>query len=323
MPKPTLVSGVQPSGSLHIGNYLGALKNFVDLQNAGKYDCFFFIADLHSLTEGPSPKDQKKSTGELMINFLAAGLDPKKSTLFLQSRIPEHTELGWIFNTIIPMGELERMTQYKDKVSRGISANAGLFDYPVLMAADILIYKASIVPVGDDQDQHLELTRTVARNFNKKFGKTFAEPKAVHTKAPRIMSLDNPTQKMSKSSPKGCLFLTDSPEVMKEKIARAVTDSEKTIAYAPETRPGVSNLITIYAEFAKTTPAEIVSKYNSKGYADFKADLAKLIAEKLSRFREKRVGGAQAEKIFSSGTAKAQKIAQKTLEEVKQKVGLM
>lgn len=322
MKKQVLVSGIQPSGSLHIGNYLGALKNFVELQNSGRYDCFFFIADLHSLTEGPSPKDQKKSTEELVANFLAAGLDPKKSTLFLQSRIPEHAELGWIFNTITPMGELERMTQYKDKVSRGISANAGLFDYPVLMAADILIYKASIVPVGDDQDQHLELTRQVARNFNKKFGKTFTEPKAVHTKAPRIMSLDNPTQKMSKSSPKGCLFLTDSPEAIKEKIARAVTDSEKTIAYAPETRPGVSNLITIYAEFAKTTPAEIMSKYKNKGYADFKADLAKLIAEKLSSFREKRVSRAQAEKIFTSGTIKARKIAEKTLEEAKQKVGL-
>lgn len=323
MKKQVLVSGIQPSGSLHIGNYLGALKNFVELQNSGRYDCFFFIADLHSLTEGPSPKDQKKSTEELVVNFLAAGLDPKKSTFFFQSRIPEHTELGWIFNTITPMGELERMTQYKDKVSRGISANAGLFDYPVLMAADILIYKASIVPVGDDQDQHLELSRTVARNFNKKFGKTFHEPKAVHTKAPRIMSLDNPTQKMSKSSPKGCLFLIDSPEAIREKIARAVTDSEKTIAYAPETRPGISNLIQIFSELVEEKPQEIVKKYNGKGYADFKADLAKLIAEKLSLFREKRVSRAQAEKIFASGTAKARKIAQKTLNEVKQKTGLL
>ncbi|MDP2704659.1 MAG: tryptophan--tRNA ligase [bacterium] len=331
MTKPILVSGIQPSGTLHIGNYLGALKNFVELQNSGKYDCFFFIADLHSLTEGPSPKDQEKSVGELMVNFLAAGLDPKKSTLFLQSRIPEHTELGWIFNTITPMGELERMTQYKDKVSRGISANAGLFDYPVLMAADILIYKASIVPVGDDQDQHLELTRTVARNFNKKFGQTFAEPKAVHTKAPRIMSLDNPEQKMSKSSPKGCLFLTDSPEAIREKIARAVTDSETTIAYAPETRPGVSNLVTIFSEFAcpepgrraETTPNDIVKKYKGKGYADFKTALAKLTAEKLSMFREKRVSKVQAEKIFISGTMKARKIAEVTLKEAKQKIGLL
>lgn len=321
--KPILVSGIQPSGSLHIGNYLGALKNFVELQNSGTYDCFFFVANLHSLTEGPSPKEQKKSTEELMVNFLAAGLDAKKSTLFLQSSIPEHTELGWIFNTITPMGELERMTQYKDKVARGISANAGLFDYPVLMAADILIYKASIVPVGDDQDQHLELTRTVARNFNKKFGQTFAEPKAVHTKAPRIMSLDNPMQKMSKSSPKGCLFLTDSPATITAKIKRATTDSESTIGYDTKNRPGISNLVTIFAELVEAPPTEIVKKYRGKGYADFKTDLAKLITEKLSRFREKQISKAAAEKIFTSGTTKARKIAEITLKEVKQKVGLL
>ncbi|MAF80044.1 tryptophan--tRNA ligase [bacterium] len=322
MPKPVLVSGIQPSGTLHIGNYLGALKNFVELQNSGKYNCFFFIADLHSLTERPSPAEQKKNTEELMVNFLAAGLSTK-STLFVQSQIPEHTILGWIFNTITPMGELERMTQYKDKTARGISQNAGLFTYPTLMAADILMYKAKVVPVGDDQDQHLELTRTLARSFNKKFGKTFFEPKALHTRTPRIMSLKNPEQKMSKSSPNGCLFLTDSPTTITEKIKSAVTDSEATINYDPQKRPGISNLVQIFAELDETTPETIVKKYKNKGYADFKADLTKLTVEKLSSFRKKQASKTQIVKIFTSGNKKVQKIAKETTEEAKQKVGLL
>ena len=322
MPKPVLVSGIQPSGTLHIGNYLGALKNFVELQNSGKYDCFFFIADLHSLTERPTAKEQKKNTEELMINFLAVGLS-SKSTLFVQSQIPEHAILGWIFNTITPMGELERMTQYKDKIARGIPQNTGLFTYPTLMAADILIYNAKVVPVGGDQDQHLELTRTLARSFNKKFGKTFFEPKALHTRAPRIMSLKNPKQKMSKSSPAGCLFLTDSPATITAKIKSAVTDSETTIGYDPKKRPGISNLVQIFAELTETTPEAIVKKFKGKGYADFKTGLTKVIAEKLSIFRKKNVSRAQAEKTFASGNAKAQKIAKTTLKEVKQKVGLL
>ncbi|MDP3725537.1 MAG: tryptophan--tRNA ligase, partial [Nanoarchaeota archaeon] len=274
--KPILVSGIQPSGSLHIGNYLGALKNFVDLQNSEKYECFFFIADLHALTEFKSKKELEENTRELMISYLAAGLDPKKSTLFLQSQAPAHANLAWILNTITPMGELERMTQYKDKTSRGIPTTAGLFDYPVLMAADILIYKTAVVPVGDDQDQHVELTRTLARSFNNKFGNTFPEPKVVHTKTPRIMDLNMPGAKMSKSSPKGCLFLNDSPETIREKIQRATTDSHVSVEYYENDtqRIGMSNLVKIFAEFIEASPEKIVKKYQGKGYAEFKRDLA-------------------------------------------------
>jgi len=335
MMKPILVSGIQPSGSLHIGNYLGALKNFVELQNSEKYDCFFFIADLHALTEYKSKKELEENMRELMASFLAAGISPKKSTLFVQSKIPAHANLAWIFNTITPMGELERMTQYKDKSSRGIPTTAGLFDYPVLMAADILIYKAVVVPVGDDQDQHIELTRTLARSFNSKFGKTFLEPKVVHTKTPRVMSLDNPTQKMSKSSPNGCLFLTDTPDIIRKKIARAVTDSEKTIAYAPDTRPGISNLIQIFSELAcpvakfygtEASPSEIVKKYQAKNYAEFKRDLAELIIKKLEPFRVERSDlrrRSDLDAVFARGAKTASKIAEKTLTEVKQKIGLL
>src|SRR3989344_5840762 len=316
MMKPILVSGIQPSGSLHIGNYLGALKNFVDLQNSEKYDCFFFIADLHALTEYKSKKELEENMRELMASFLAAGISPKKSTLFVQSKIPAHANLAWIFNTITSIGELERMTQYKDKTSRGIPTTTGLFDYPVLMAADILIYKAGVVPVGDDQDQHLEFTRTLARSFNNKFGNTFPESKVVHTKTPRVMSLDDPTKKMSKSVPGGCLFLNDAPAVIQKKIARAVTDSETAIAYDPDSRPGISNLILIYAEIVETPPAKIVKKYEGKGYAEFKKDLAKLLIKKLEPFRVGRSdlpGRSDLEAVFARGRIRASKIAEKNL----------
>ena len=324
--KPILVSGIQPSRSLHIRNYFGALKNFVELQNSGKYECFFFIADLHALTEYKSKKELEENTRELMASFLAAGLSAKKSTLLVQSQIPSHANLAWIFNTITSMGELERMTQYKDKTSRGIPTTAGLFDYPVLMAADILIYKAGVVPVGDDQDQHLEFTRTLARSFNNKFGNTFSEPKVVHTKTPRVMSLDDPTKKMSKSVPGGCLFLNDAPAVIQKKIARAVTDSETAIAYDPDSRPGISNLILIYAEIVETPPAKIVKKYEGKGYAEFKKDLAKLLIKKLEPFRVERsdlLRRSDLDAVFARGSIRASKIAEKTLAEVKQKLGLL
>ena len=318
MTKPVLVSGIQPSGPLHVGNYLGALRNFVELQNSGKYECFFFIADLHALTEWNSRKELQKNISDLATSYIQAGLNPKKSTLFIQSEIPSHAELGWIFNTITPMGELERMTQFKDKTSRGISANVGLFSYPTLMAADILIYKARVVPVGDDQDQHLELTRTAARQFNKTFGSLFPEPKALHTKTPRVMSLRDPSAKMSKSAPKGCLFLADSPKEIKTKISRAITDSENTIEFDPKNRPGVSNLVLIYAEFAGASPTAIVKKYKGKGYADFKRDLADLLIKKLEPFRAKAKTPS-----FAKGNKKAAKLAEAALQEAKQKTGLL
>ncbi|MEY4731277.1 MAG: tryptophanyl-tRNA synthetase, tryptophanyl-tRNA synthetase, partial [Candidatus Parcubacteria bacterium] len=217
--KPVLVSGIQPSGRLHIGNYLGALKNFVDLQNSGKYSCSFFLADLHSLTEPVSGEEQRKRIMELTADFLAAGLDPKRSVVFQHSQIPAHSEAAWIFNTITPLGELYRMTQFKDKAEhQKENVNAGLLTYPTLMAADILLYDAKFVPVGNDQDQHLELTRTLARKFNVKFGKTFVEPQALHTPTPRVMSLKDPTKKMSKSQPETCLFLDESSAEIEKKI---------------------------------------------------------------------------------------------------------
>ncbi len=221
----TIFSAIQPSGELHIGNYLGALKNFVELQD--KYNCFFFIADYHSITENYDPKEKPKQIFDLALDFLAAGLDPEKCTLAVQSQIPEHTELAWIFNTVTPISELQRMTQFKDKSqNQEKNINMGLFDYPVLQAADILMYKTDAVPVGQDQLQHIELTRKIARFFNNKFGKTFPEPKDMITETPKIMSLTDPTKKMSKShGAKSYLGINDEPEVIKKKLRKAVSAS--------------------------------------------------------------------------------------------------
>ncbi len=221
----TIFSAIQPSGELHIGNYLGALKNFTELQN--KYNCFFFIADYHSITGDYDPKEKPAQIFDLALDFLAAGLDPEKCTLAVQSQIPGHTELAWIFNTVTPISELQRMTQFKDKANhQNKNINIGLFDYPVLQAADILIYKACLVPVGQDQVQHVELTRKIARFFNNKFGKTFPEPKDIITETPKIMSLADPTKKMSKShGAKSYIGINDEPEMIKKKMRKAVTVS--------------------------------------------------------------------------------------------------
>ncbi|RJQ27766.1 tryptophan--tRNA ligase [Candidatus Parcubacteria bacterium] len=324
--KPVLVSGIQPTGKLHLGNYLGALKNFVELQNSGEYDCLFFIADLHSLTETYTPKEKKEQISDLFLTYLAVGLDQKKSVLFQQSAIAEHTELSWILNTITPFGELRRMTQFKDKSeNESENTNVGLFDYPVLMAADILLYNASVVPVGDDQLQHLELTRTLARKFNSKFGKIFFEPKPLLTSVPRLMSLDDPEKKMSKSRPEGCLFIDDEPNIIRKKIQRAVTDSESTIEYNPKKRPGISNLVLIYSAITDMTPKEIVLMYNGKGYADFKKDLGNKLVELFTPFQEKKkeLKKLDIKKILDEGNMQAKNRAQKTYEIIKKKVGLI
>lgn len=326
--KPVLVSGIQPSGKLHIGNYLGALKNFVDLQNSGDHECRFFIADLHSITEPFDPHEKRKQIIELCADFLSAGLDPKKSLLFIQSRVPAHSELMWILNTITPMGELQRMTQFKDKSMRQEEhINAGLFDYPVLMAADILLYGAHTVPVGDDQLQHLELTRTLARKFNAAFGQTFIEPKGLLTKTPRIMSLKDPSKKMSKSQPEGCLFLDDEPETVKAKISRAVTDSGTTIAYDPDRRAGLANLLEIYGALAHLEPRAVAAEFEGRNYAELKRKLAALVAGYFAEFRTKKkkllASPAAVVKIFDTGSKKAAKAADSKMEEVKKKVGFL
>jgi tryptophanyl-tRNA synthetase len=325
--KPILVSGIQPTGKLHIGNYLGALKNFVELQNSGKYQCYFFVADLHSLTEDFNPKEKPRQISNLLSDFLAAGLNPNKSVIFVQSAIPAHAELGWILNTITPMGELERMTQFKDKSASNIqNVNVGLFDYPVLMAADIILYGANFVPVGDDQDQHLELTRTLARKFNAKFGQTFAEPKALHTSLPRVMSLDDPTKKMAKSRPAGCLFLDDSPDVIRKKIMSATTDSGREIKYDPANKPGISNLILIYGSILEYTTQAIEQKFKGASYANFKKAVAEEIVKSLAPFQKRKKGLMKntglVNKAVSAGNKKAAAVAAKKIKEVKKKVGI-
>ncbi len=325
--KPALVSGIQPSGRLHIGNFLGALKNFVDLQNSGKHQCYFPIVDLHSITEDFDPEQKRQQILDAAADFLAAGIDPKQSVLFLQSEVPAHSELGWILNTITPMGELERMTQFKDKAQRQeANINVGLFDYPVLMAADIILYDASVVPVGDDQMQHLELTRTIVRKFNNRFGKIFIEPKGLLTKTPRVMSLKDPAKKMSKSEPDGCLFLDDRPEEIKRKISRAVTDSGSSIFYDPNEKPGLSNLIEIYAGIAGGSPEAVAEKFEGKNYGEFKGALAELIADHLDDFREKKKKLlAKPSGLISTlhaGSKKANAVAGKKMEEVKKRLGI-
>ncbi|MDR3582249.1 MAG: tryptophan--tRNA ligase [Candidatus Pacebacteria bacterium] len=326
--KPILVSGMQPSGRLHIGNYLGALKNFVELQDFGDYQCYFFIADLHSMTEPYEPSEKRRQIINLTADFLAAGIDPKKSVVFLQSLVPAHSELAWILNTITPMGELERMTQFKDKSARQeANVNAGLFTYPVLMAADILLYGTRVVPVGDDQLQHLELTRTVARKFNTRFGgTTFMEPKGLLTKTPRVMSLKDPSKKMSKSQPESCLFLDDEPEEIAAKIARAVTDSDTKIAYDPEKKPGLSNLLEIYAALTHLEPEAVAKEFSGATYAEFKKKLTSLVSSYFAEFRaNKKKLMAKPNtliKVLESGSKKAAKVADVKMAEVKKKVGL-
>ena len=321
-----LVSGLKPSGELHIGNYLGALKNLVDLQE-GNYQRFYFIADYHALTTKYDPKEKREQIFKMTVDALAAGVDPKKSTLYRQSNSSERNNLAWLLGNVTSTGELGRMSEYKEKVAQGNVPNAGLFNYPVLMAADVLMYDADLVPVGEDQRQHLELTRTIARNFNKLFGKTFKEPAALHTKTPRIMSLNNPDQKMSKSIPSGCLFLSDPPAVIKKKVMSATTDSNKSIGYDPKKRPGVSNLIDIYSAFAGISTSEVVKMFKGVGYAQFKADLAGLIIKSLEPFQLKRAkllkDKKKIMKILEDGALKAQPIASKKLKEVKKKAGLI
>ncbi len=323
MPKPVLISGIQPTGKLHLGNYLGALKNFVALQNSGKYDCYFFVADYHSLTVDFEPKEKAKETLDVAKAYLAAGINPKKSLIFVQSQVPESTELAWIFNTIAPVGELERMTQYKEKSHERESVNVGLLTYPALMAADILLYDAKFVPVGDDQLQHLELARTLARKFNHRFGQTFVEPQSILTKTPRVMSLDNPEKKMSKTSPSGCLFLDDSPAEIEQKIKRAVTDSGSEVKYDREKKAGVSNLLEIYSELSGKAIPAIEKMYAGKGYGQFKADLAKVVTEALKPFREYKAKPAELKKVLDAGSKKACDIACEKMEEVKNKIGLL
>lgn len=326
--KPRLISGIQPTGKLHIGNYLGALKNFVDLQNSGKYDCYFFIADLHALTENPDAKNLNENILNLAVDFLAAGLDSKKSTIFIQSQSSVLAELFWILSVLTPFGESSRMTQFKEKsIVQKQNVNVGLFIYPILMAADILLYDAEFVPVGEDQLQHLELARTLARKFNKKFGQTFKEPKPILTETSRVMSLDDPAKKMSKSRPEGCLFLDDSPAEIKEKIKKAVTDSGREVKYDLEKKPAISNLIGIFSALSGAPIKLIEKKFKNKGYGEFKKELAEAVIEYFAPFQKTsgvlRTSDAKKLKnILETGAKKANIVAVAKIKEVKNKIGL-
>lgn len=326
MAQKVLVSGLKPTGELHIGNYLGAIKQLVDLQKKS-YKRFYFIADYHALTVKYDAKEKREQIFKMAVDALACGIDPKKSIIFLQSNISAHNNLAWLLGNVTSTGELGRMIEFKEKVARGETPNAGLFNYPVLMAADVLIYGADYVPVGEDQRQHLELARTIARSFNQRFGKTFKEPVAIYTKTPRIMSLNNPQEKMSKSIPSGCLFLSDSPEVIRRKVMGATTDSLSKIGYDPEKRPAISNLIDIYAAFANMTQAQVVKKFAKANYSLFKGELADLIIKSLAPFRTKREKLLKNKKlvmkILADGAKKAIPIADRKLLEAKNRVGLI
>ena len=325
--KKVIFSGIQPSGSLTLGNYLGALRNFVDLQD--EYNCLYCIVDLHAITVQQEPKELRKNTLDVLALYLAAGLDPEKSIIFIQSHVPQHTELGWCLNTITPLGQLQRMTQFKDKSLKTKEVDAGLLNYPTLMAADILLYQADYVPVGIDQKQHLELTRDLAQKFNSRYSETFKIPEIMTPKVgAKIMSLQEPESKMSKSSKDkdSFILLLNSEEETRKKIKKAVTDSIGIVNYSDE-QPGIKNLITIYSSFTGKTPEEIVKMYEGKGYGEFKADVGEVVVEGLrplrERFKEIREDKEYLEKIYREGALKASYLATKTLRKVHKKMGFI
>lgn len=317
-----IFSGAKPTGNLHIGNYLGAIKNWVALQD--KYECFYSVVNLHGLTVHQDPKSYAQRTLDFVLDYLAMGIDPKKSTLFIQSDVPEHTELTWILNTLTPIGDLQRMTQYKEKARQHPdNVNAGLFDYPVLMAADILIYKANLVPVGEDQLQHLELARTVCRKFNSRYGQTFPEPKPLQTAETRIMALDG-SGKMGKSTG-NAIEIFENPDSIITKFKKAKTDTGKEVKFSPD-KPEISNLMGIYHAFTGKTHEAIEAEFAGKGYAEFKEKLGQTVVESLAPFRAKRVelvkNVDEVKTTLRDGAKKAKAIAEKTMAEVREKVGL-
>ncbi|MCR4429984.1 MAG: tryptophan--tRNA ligase [Tepidanaerobacteraceae bacterium] len=318
-------SGVQPTGDIHIGNYLGAMKHFVDLQDA--HECFFCVVDLHALTIPQDPDVLRRKTIEVAGIYLAIGLNPTKTTLFVQSHVPAHSELSWLLECITYFGELSRMTQFKDKSAGKENVSVGLFTYPDLMAADILLYDTNYVPVGADQKQHLELTRDIAQRFNNRFGETFVVPEPLISEVgARIMSLSDPEKKMSKSAEDevGRINLLDTPEIVKKKIMRAVTDSENSIYYDPDKKPGLSNLLTLMSVQTGRSIEEIAADYDGKGYGLLKKDLAEVTVNTLKEIQDKYYGLSQDEikRVLSDGAARAETIATKTLQKVQQKMGL-
>ncbi len=326
--RKVIFSGIQPSGDLTLGNYLGALKNWVKLQD--KYDCYFCIVDLHAITVRQKPADLRRRSLELLSIYIAAGISPEKNTLFIQSHVPAHAELSWILTCNTYMGELSRMTQYKDKSQKyGNSIGAGLFNYPSLMAADILLYNTDLVPVGKDQTQHLELTRDLANRFNSAYSDTFKIPEGyIPKEGAKIMDLQEPTKKMSKSSdnPNSFILIMDPPDVIRKKISRAVTDSLGVINYSDD-QPGVKNLLNIISAIKGISPEELVENYKGKGYADLKKDAADAIVDELAPIQEKvkelLKDKKYLESIYKEGAQKASYASTKILRKVQKKVGMI
>lgn len=327
MKNDILVTGIQPTGPLHLGNYIGAVKNLLALQDKYKGRAFVFVADYHSMSEDYDPKEKQAQVLMLAAELLALGLDPKKVNLYVQSHVPEVAELAWIFNTITPISFLERMTQYKDKAARQKeNINMGLFDYPVLQAADILIMKGTDVPVGRDQVQHVELTRDIARFFNRKFGDTFGEPKPLLSEVPRVMSLSDPAKKMSKSVSDSYISLFNTPEEVQKILRSAVTDMGVQTA---EMSQGVGNLLMILKEFGTsedTRKIEEAHKAGSLKYVELKDLIAKRVADHFVDFRKKRAewlgNPAKIKKVLDAGAKKVNVVAKKTMDEVRKKTGL-
>ncbi len=323
-----IFSGIRPTGELHIGNYLGAIKQWIELQNEN--ECLFCVVDLHAITTPYQKKELQYNIMDIATSYLAAGLNPEKATIFVQSDVKEHAELAWLLGTITPLGELQRMTQFKEKSRKHPEyINAGLLNYPVLMASDILLYKTEAVPVGEDQKQHVELTRTIARRFNKKFGKVFVLPQSLISKTgARIMSLQGPESKMSKTgNPAGCINLFDDPKNIRKKVMSAVTDTGKEIVYQPDKKPGISNLLTIYSLFSGISLKELEKKFKGKGYSAFKKELAELVVSALEPIQQKRkellTREVYVREILKAGGRKAAMKATSTMQEVKERMGLL
>ena len=327
--KKVMLSGIQPSGDLHIGNYLGAIKNWAE--RADQYECYYFMADMHTITVRQDPAALRRRTLTQLAQYIACGLDPRKNTLFIQSHVPEHAQLGWVLNCYTMFGELSRMTQFKDKSKKNEdNINGGLFTYPTLMAADILLYQPDYVPVGEDQKQHVELTRNIAIRFNNLYGETFKVPEPFIPKVgARVMMLNDPEKKMSKSDPNGCVFLMEKPDDILRKFKRAVTDcdTERCVRYDAKAKPGVSNLMDIYSAVTGKSYAEIEREFDGQGYGVFKPAVGEAVADYLRPIREEaeRILSDKAylQSVYRDGAERAGAIARRTLRKVYKKVGFV
>ncbi|WP_437584357.1 tryptophan--tRNA ligase [Paramicrobacterium sp. CJ85] len=331
MTKPRLYSGMQPSAdSLHAGNYVGALVQWRKMQE--EYDAFFSVVDLHAISVPQDPAELRQKTRRTAAQYIAAGIEPERSTLYVQSHVPAHTQLSWVLNTITGFGEASRMTQFKDKSSRYGSdgTNVGLFTYPILMAADILLYQTQVVPVGDDQRQHVELTRNLAERFNSRFGEVFTIPEAkIPADSARIYDLQNPESKMSKSgdSPQGILWLLDEPKVLQKKIMRAITDNDGVVAFDRDAKPGVSNLMALYGAVTGSTMQQITDEFAGHGYGDFKKAVAGAVVAEFEPVRERALelldDPAELDRLLAVNAERANEVANETLATVYEKVGFL